>query len=1035
MADFFIERPVFAWVIAILIMLGGGLSVVNMPIEQYPAIAPPSVSITTYYPGASAETLENSVTQIIEQSLTGIDNMRYFSATSTASGNVAITVTLEPEADPDIAQVQIQNKVQAAMPLLPREVQNQGVVVKKAGSTFVFVIGFSSTNDEDTAEYIGDFISSNVADVIARVSGVGSVTVFAQPYAMRIWLDPLKLYSYNLSINEVVAAISEQNIDISAGQLGGLPALEGQQINATVLASSRLKSEEEFRNIILRVNNDGSQVRLGDVARIAKGKQTYGTIGRKNARPASGIGISLATNANALETAERVKAKLKEIAPAFPDGIEYSFPYDTTPYTRDSIKEVLKTLIEATILVFIVMYLFLQNFRATLIPSLAVPVVLLGTFGILSVCGFTINTLTMFAMVLAIGLLVDDAIVVVENVERVMSEEGLTPKEATIKSMGQITGALIGIAMVLSAVFVPMAFFSGSAGAIYRQFSITIVSAMGLSVLVALIWTPTLCIQLLKQVPRGHHEQKKGFWGWFNRTFNRTRSSFQKTSGYIARRGFRFLVIYLVLVCGMGYLFKQLPGSFLPDEDQGVIFVMIRAPQGSTAERTLESMKVLEQYLLKHEEKTVKEFFMVTGFSFAGRAQNAAMGFIMLKDFKERTTPDTKAKAVAGRIMRAMYPVKDAQIYAFFPPPIIELGNATGFDFHLVDRVGLGHQALTRAKYQLLGMAAQNPKLMAVRPNGLFDVPQFKVDIDSEKVRASGLSLAEVNSTLQIAWGSRYVNDFIDNGRVKRVYVQGDAPYRMQPEDMYDWYVKNNEGEMIPFDAFSSTRWVYGSPRLERFNGYSSMNIQGSPAAGVSSGEAMIEIEKIASQLPRGIGIEWASLSYEEKLAGAEEGALYALSLIIIFLSLAALYESWSIPFSVLLAVPLGIIGTVIATRYTGLTNDVYFKVGLLTTIGLCAKNAILIVEFARELHENGEKLYEAGLNAFMLRFRPIVMTSMAFILGVTPLALANGAGANSQRAIGIGVIGGMIAATCLAILFVPLFFSWMEKISGWKKS
>ncbi|CAG36426.1 efflux RND transporter permease subunit [Desulfotalea psychrophila] len=1034
MSRFFIDRPVFAWVIALLIMLAGVLAIIGMPVEQYPTIAPPQVSISAFYPGASAETLQNSVTQVIEQELTGIDNIRYFSSTSESAGMVTITVTLEPGTDPDIAQVQVQNKVQTAMPQLPQAVQSQGVTVEKSSTSYLFVTSFYSNNPDIDQIYLADLISSQISDPISRISGVGTVTAFGDPYAMRIWLDPQKMYSFQLSTNEVLTAISEQNIDVSAGQLGGLPAVQGQQINATVLAQSRLKTVDEFEDIILRVNTDGSQVRLSDIASVELGAETYGTIIKRMGKPCAAFGISLATGANALDTAARVKTKLAELAEYLPVGVEYSFPYDTTPFVKISIREVVKTLFEAIFLVFLVMFLFLQNFRATLIPTLAVPVVLLGTFAILHVCGFTINTLTMFAMVLAIGLLVDDAIVVVENVERVMSEEGLSPKEATRKSMDQITGALVGIALVLSAVFVPMAFFSGSTGAIYRQFSITIVSAMTLSVLVALILTPTLCATFLKPVPKGHGEKTTGFFGWFNRTFNRARSGTKKASGYIAKRSFRFLIIYALLVVTLGFLFMKMPTGFLPDEDQGVLMVMASTPAGASAQRTEAAMKQLDHYLQTEQTKNIEQYMTIVGFSFAGHGQNTALGFLNMKDWSERKGKDQSVMAIANQIMRAMSEVKDAMIFAFYPPPIIDLGTASGFDFQLIDYVGLGHDKLMQARNQLLGMARKNPKLVGVRPNGLNDVPQFKIEIDFQKARALGLAIADINDTLQTAWGSSYVNDFMDKNRVKKVYVQGITKSRMQPTDIEEWYVKNSSGKMVPFTAFTKTSWNYGSPRLERFNGYASINILGANAPGVSSGEAMTEMEEMSKKLPEGIGYEWSGLSYEERASGSQAPALYAISILIVFLSLAALYESWSIPFSVLFVLPLGIIGAVIATSAFGMDNDIYFQVALLTTLGLCAKNAILIVEFAKELYEDGHTLMDAALTAFELRYRPIIMTSMAFILGVLPLATSSGAGAASQNAIGIAVIGGMFAATFLAIFFVPLFFVIVEKMSLSKK-
>ncbi|WP_041641318.1 efflux RND transporter permease subunit [Magnetococcus marinus] len=1028
MSSFFIDRPVFAWVIAIVIMLAGVLSILRLPVEQYPNIAPPSVSINASYPGASAETLENSVTQIIEQSLTGIDHMRYFSSSSDASGMASITITFEPEADPDTAQVQVQNKLQAAMPLLPPEVQQQGVSVTKANNSFLMVAGFYSEDGSISQMELGDMLNSKVKDAIARVNGVGSVTIFGEPHAMRIWLDPRKLFSYNLTVMDVQQAIRAQNSDISAGQLGGLPARKGQQLNATITAQSRLQSVEDFQRILLRVNTDGSQVRLQDVARVELGAQSYGRVVRYKRLPAAGVAVSLASGANALDTAAAVKARIAELSQTLPAKVKIIYPYDTTPFVKLSIKEVIKTLVEAVFLVFVVMFLFLQNFRATLIPTIAVPVVLLGTFGVLSAFGFSINVLTMFAMVLAIGLLVDDAIVVVENVERIMEHEGLSPREATRKSMQQITGALVGIALVLSAVFVPMAFFSGSAGAIYRQFSITIVSAMTLSVVVALVLSPSLCATFLKPAVKGEHSH--GFFGWFNRTFNAGRERFVTSAGYIAARVGRFTLIYGLLVGGMLYLFMGLPSSFLPNEDQGTMYLMASAPAGSTVERTMESVEQIEDYFLEHETENVRHLFTVTGFSFAGRAQNVALGFVGLRDWSERSRKDQSVFALSGRAMGAFAGIKDARAFAFYPPPIRELGNAAGFDVQLVDRAGLGHAKLMQARNQLLGMAAKNPKLQGVRPNGLNDVPQFTVDIDHEKASALGLSIADINQTLQTAWGSAYVNDFLDKGRIKRVYIQGDTPYRMMPADLDQWYVRNTQGKMVPFAAFSTSRWSYGAPKLERFNGSGSVNIQGSAAPGVSTGTAMQEIEQMLQKLPAGIGLEWVGLSYEEQRSGAQAPILYAVSILFIFLCLAALYESWSVPFSVILSVPLGILGAVLAAKSYGLNNDVYFQVGLLTTMGLASKNAILIVEFAKKQYQAGMDLRTATLMGAKQRFRPIIMTSMAFVLGVSPLAVANGAGSASQNAIGISVVGGMLAATFIAIFFVPMFYMGIQRLA-----
>ncbi len=1026
MARFFIDRPVFAWVLAIITMLAGILAIRSLPIEQYPKVAPPTVAINASYPGASAETVENSVTQVIEQRLTGIDYLRYFSSSS-SDGAMTITLTFEPEADADIAQVQTQNKVQGAVTQLPKEVQALGVTVTKSNDSFLLVVGLYSEEGEFSQGELGDLLVTSFRDPLSRLNGVGSVRVFGDQHAMRIWLDPAKLYSYNLTPLDVQAAVEIQNTDISAGQLGGMPAIQGQQINATIKAQSRLQTVEDFEKIVLRVNADGSQVRLRDVAKVELGSESYGRITRYKRKPAGGIAISLATGANALETAKSVKAKVNELAQFLPEGIKIIYPYDTTPFIELSIKSVVKTLIEAVFLVFLVMLLFLQNLRATLIPTIAVPVVLLGTFAILYAFGFTINTLTMFAMVLAIGLLVDDAIVVVENVERIMTEEGLSPKEATRKSMDQITSALIGIAVVLATVFIPMAFFSGSAGAIYRQFSITIVSAMALSVAVALILSPSLCATFLKQSNHSDPAQRRGFFGWFNRQFNKARDFYQRSTSYIARRLVRFFIIYLALVGGLMYGFASLPTAFLPDEDQGIMFMMVNTPSGSTAERTLESVKQVEDYFLQQD--TVEHLFTVVGFSFAGSAQNAAFGFVGLTDWAERTAPGDDVFGVSGKAMGALMQIKDAMAFAFFPPPIRELGNASGFDFQLVDRAGIGHEALMQARNQLLGGAGQNPLLTGVRPNGLNDVPQYKINIDSEKASAMGLSLSDINRTLQIAWGSSYVNDFVDDGRIKRVYIQADASHRMMPEDLFDWYVRNAQGEMVPFNSFSSAEWVYGSPKLERFNGNPSVNIQGSPAEGVSTGVAMSEIQKIVDTLPKGVGISWSGISYEERQAGAQAPALYGISVLIVFLCLAALYESWAVPFAVMLVVPLGILGAVIASNLFGMSNDVYFQVALLTTVGLSAKNAILIVEFAKGLKEEGQSVMEAVSMAAKQRFRPIIMTSMAFVLGVSPLAFASGAGAASQNAIGIAVMGGMLAATFLAVFFVPMFYVAVERI------
>ena len=1028
MARFFIDRPVFAWVIALIIMLAGILSIRGLPIEQYPKVAPPTVAISANYPGASAETVENSITQVIEQRLTGIDHLRYFSSSS-SDGAMSITLTFEPEADPDIAQVQTQNKVQGAVSQLPQEVQQQGVRVTKSNDSFLLVVGFYSENGQMSQNELSDMLISDFQDQISRINGVGNVRVFGGQNAMRIWLDPAKLYSYNLTPIDVQNAVEVQNTDISAGQLGGTPAVESQQINATIKAQSRLETVNDFERIVLKVNTDGSQVRLKDVAKVELGTEDYARIARYKRMPAAGMAVSLATGANALETADAVKKRVKELSEFLPEDVKIIYPIDATPFIKLSIESVVHTLIEAVILVFLVMLLFLQNLRATLIPTIAVPVVLLGTFAVLVAFGYSINVLTMFGMVLAIGLLVDDAIVVVENVERIMNEEGLSPKEATKKSMDQITGALIGIAVVLSTVFIPMAFFGGSAGAIYRQFSITIVSSMALSVIVAIVLSPSLCATILKHKEGESRRKDKGFFGWFNKYFNKGRDMYQTSASYIAARFVRFVLVYALLVGGMIFIFSRLPGSFLPNEDQGFMYLMANTPAGSTAERTLESMKKVEDYFLDEQGDNIEHLFTVVGFSFAGSAQNAGFGFVGLKDWSERTEKSQSVQAIQGAAFGALSQIKDATVYPIAPPPIRELGNASGFDFQLVDRAGLGHNALMQARNQFLGAASQNPQLTGVRPNGLDDVPQYKINIDSEKASALGLSLSDINRTLQIAWGSSYVNDFVDKGRIKKVYMQATAPARMMPEDLNKWYVRNANGQMVPFSSFSSAEWIYGSPKLERFNGFSSVNIQGSAAEGVSTGEAMDAVLQVMEGLPEGFGVEWTGISYEERQTGAQAPALYALSILIVFLCLAALYESWAVPFAVILVVPLGVLGAVVAAYLFDLPNDVYLQVALLTTVGLASKNAILIVEFAKELKEQGYSLVEAASMAARQRFRPIIMTSMAFILGVTPLALATGAGAASQTAIGIAVMGGMLAATFLAIFFVPMFYVMVEKI------
>ena len=1023
MAQFFIDRPIFAWVIAIIIMLAGALAIEVLPVSQYPAIAPPEISINATYPGASAITVENTVTQVIEQKMNGIDHLRYMSSTSDSSGYVTIALTFDAGTDPNIAQVQVQNKLQLAMPLLPQVVQQQGIKVTKSTKNFLMIVGVVSQDGSMSQYDLSDYIVANIQDPISRLDGVGEVLAFGSQYAMRIWIDPARLNNFKLTPSDVSAAIEAQNIQVSAGQLGGTPAVKGQQLNAAITAQTLLQTPEQFGTILLRTNVDGSTVRLRDVARIELGSENYETLGRFKGKPASGLGIKLASGANALETAETVKAKIAEMSKFFPNGMQVVFPYNTAPFVKISIEEVVKTLAEAIVLVFLVMFLFIQNFRATMVPTIAVPVVLLGTFGVLAACGFSINTITMFGMVLAIGLLVDDAIVVVENVERVMTEEGLSPKEATRKSMKQITGALVGIALVLSAVFVPMAFFGGSTGVIYRQFSITIVSAMVLSVIIAMVLTPALCATMLKPVEKGHHGSTKGFFGWFNRLYGASSRGYQRGVQRILGKRGRYLVIYLVVVAAMGLLFLRMPTAFLPDEDQGNLFVQVQLPTGATQERTVEVLKKIEHHFLDEQKDAVESIFTVAGFSFAGRGQNMGLAFVNLKDWAKRDRPDLRVAAVAAKARQAFSKIRDALVFPFVPPAVMELGNSSGFDFELQDRAGLGHEKLMEARNQFLGMAAQNPVLMAVRPNGLEDTPQFQLDIDFEKAGALGISIADINDGVSIAWGSSYVNDFIDRGRVKKVYLQSDAPHRMLPEDLGKWYVRNSEKNMVPFSSFATAHWTYGSPRLERYNGLPSLEILGQAAPGRSSGEAMKAVEEIAVKLPEGIGYEWTGISFQERLAGSQAPALYAISLLVVFLCLAALYESWAIPFSVMLVVPLGVIGALGAAYLRGLSNDVYFQVGLLTTIGLSAKNAILIVEFAKKLHEEGMDLVEATLEATRMRLRPILMTSFAFILGVLPLAVSHGAGSGSQNAIGTGVMGGMISATVLAVFYVPLFF------------
>ncbi|WP_440058355.1 efflux RND transporter permease subunit [Pseudomonas fragariae (ex Marin et al. 2024)] len=1032
MSKFFIDRPIFAWVIALVIMLVGALSISSLPINQYPSIAPPAIGIQVTYPGASAQTVQDTVVQVIEQQLNGIDNLRYVSSESNSDGSMTITATFNQGTNPDTAQVQVQNKLNLATPLLPQEVQQQGIRVTKAVKNFLMVIGLVSEDGSMGKEDLANYIVSNMQDPISRTSGVGDFQVFGSQYAMRIWLDPAKLNNFQLTPVDVKNAITAQNVQVSSGQLGGLPSISGQQLNATIIGKTRLQTAEQFGNIFLKVNTDGSQVRLKDVATVGLGAENYSTDSQFDGKPASGLAIKLATGANALDTAKAIRATVSSLEPFFPPGMKVVYPYDTTPVVSESINGVVHTLIEAIVLVFLVMYLFLQNFRATIITTMTVPVVLLGTFGILAAFGFTINTLTMFGMVLAIGLLVDDAIVVVENVERVMEEEKLSPRDATIKSMTQIQGALVGIALVLSAVLLPMAFFGGSTGVIYKQFSITIVSAMALSVVVALIFTPALCATMLKPIDHEKHGQpKRGFFGWFNRTFDRSVLSYERGVGNMLKHKWPAYLGYILICAGMVFMFMRIPAAFLPEEDQGVIFAQIQTPAGSSTERTQEVIDQMREYLLTKESGAVKSVFSVNGFNFAGRGQSSAIAFVMLKPWEERDSNNSVFE-LAKRAQGYFFSLRDAMVFAIVPPSVLELGNATGFDVYLQDQGGVGHDKLMEARNQFLGMAAQSKILAGVRPNGLNDEPQYQLIIDDERASALGITLSDINNTLSIALGGSYVNDFIDRGRVKKVYIQGDAGARMTPEDLKKWYVRNSAGEMVPFSAFASGKWSYGSPKLSRYNGVAAEEILGTPAPGYSSGDAMAEVEALAKKLPQGIGISWTGLSYEERLSGSQAPALYALSLLVVFLCLAALYESWSIPIAVILVVPLGVIGALMATSLRGLSNDVFFQVGLLVTVGLAAKNAILIVEFAKELHEQGKSLVDAAIEACRMRLRPIIMTSMAFILGVVPLAISSGAGSGSQHSIGTGVIGGMITAVILAIFWVPLFF---VTVSGLFKS
>jgi len=1038
MPKFFINRPIFAWVIAIMVMLAGLLSIKKLPVSQYPPIAPPQIAINAVYPGASAQTVQDTVTQVIEQKLNGIDNLIYMSSTSDSAGAVSITLTFKAGTDPNIAQVQVQNKLQLAVPLLPQIVQRSGIQVVKSTRNFLLIVGLVSEDGSMDRNDLTDYMVSNIQDIVSRLEGVGELLLFGTQNAMRIWLNPVKLNNYHMTSNDVISALQSQNVQVSAGQFGGSPAPQGQQLNATVNARTLLQSPEQFDAIVLRTNPDGSTVKLRDVAESKIGTENYEVTSYYNGKPLGGMAIRLAAGANALETGNRVKAKMAELAKYMPPGMKVVYPYDTTPFVKISIEEVVHTLIEAVFLVFIIMFLFLQNIRATLIPTIAVPVVLLGTMGVLATCGYSINTLTMFALVIVIGLLVDDAIVVVENVERIMTEEGLPPKEATIKSMGQITSALWGIATVLTAVFLPMAFFPGSTGVIYRQFSVTIISAMILSVLVAMILTPALCATLLKPVAKGHHAGETGWFAWFFRYFNRTfefcRHNYEGIVGRSFGKPVRYLLVYGAIVAVMAWFFLHLPTSFLPDEDQGFIICQVQLPAGATQERTTQVIRQLEQHFLEKESKNVQGVITVAGFSFAGRGQNMGLAFVRLKHWDLRQNKDQKAAAIAGRAMGAFSKFRDGLAFAFSPPAVLELGVANGFDFQLQDRGGLGHDKLMEARNQLLGMAMKNKKLVAVRPNGQDDSPQFKLDIDDVRAGALGVSQADINSVLSTAWGSSYVNDFIQNGRVKKVYLQSDPRYRMLPEDINRWYVNNKSGQMVPFSAFANAHWQFGSPRLERYNGIPSVEILGQAAPGISTGEAMDEVEKMAAQLPPGIGYEWTGLSYEEKNAGAQAPALYAISLLVVFLSVAALYESWTIPFVNLLMLPLGLVGAVVAVKLRMFPNDVYLQIGLLTTIGLSTKNAILIIQFIKEQMHQGHELVEATLAAVRIRLRPVIMTSLAFFFGTLPLALTKGAGASAQNAIGTAVTGGLLSATFIDLIFIPFFFVLVSRMFGRKK-
>jgi len=1037
LSRFFLDRPVFAWVIAIIMIVGGGLAILNLPISQYPPIAPPSIAITSFYPGASAETVENSVTQIIEQKMTGFDKMLYLSASSDSSGASRIELTFAPGTDPDLAWAQVQNKLQLAMANLPEVVQRQGIKVSKSTTNWLLIVGLISEDGSMDGDDLRDYAQSNLEKVLSRVPGVGEVEVFGSQYAMRIWMNPDKLNDYGLTVQDVITSLRAYNMEMSAGQFGGAPALKGQRLNASIIVQSLLKTPEEFGDVPIRSNPDGSILRIKDVGRTELGTESYDVQAYFNGKPSVAMAIRQAAGANALKTADSIRAKLAEMSRFFPPGMKVIYPYDTTPFVKVAINEVVKTLFEAILLVFLVMYLFMGNMRATLIPTIAVPVVILGTFSVLGLFGFSINMLTMFAMVLAIGLLVDDAIVVVENVERIMSEEGLSPREATRKSMDQITSALIGIGLVLAAVFGPMVFFPGSTGVIYRQFSVTIIASMLLSVVVALVLTPVLCASLLKPVSKGHAAAETGgsflrrFFRWFDRLFLRARDLYLHLVSRSLSRKIRYLVIFIIIVAAMGVLFKRMPTAYLPDEDQGILMVQALLPANSSLEQTDEVMGAVRDHFLVREKEAVESCMTISGTNFSGRGQNAGLAFVKLKDWDLRGRPELKVDGVVGRAMREFSKIRNAMVFPFAPPAVVELGRAKGFDFQLLDRGGLGHEELMAARNRLLGMAAQDPALTKVRPNGFEDVPEYRIDVDWEKAGALGVPITAIQTTIAAAFGGAYVNDFIQAGRVKRVYAQADAPYRMLPNDLERLHVRNNAGKMVPFSSFASGHWTAGSPKLERYNGFPSIGILGEAAPGKSSGEAMLAMEGFVMELQKGIGFDWTGLSYQERMAGAQAAPLYAFSILVIFLCLAALYESWPIPISILLALPLGAIGGVIGSTFRALPNDVYFQIGLLTTLGLTTKNAILIVQFAKTRVKEGMGLIEATLEASKLRLRPIVMTSLAFGFGVMPLAFAGGAGAGAQKAIGTAVLGGVVTSTFLVTLFAPLFYVLIEKTLG----